>query len=273
MGCSAAIHGKNRLTGKRNRGGWPHASMAIQLLQQDSNAAQGMSSLVNFRIKATARDRLKSTTVSLDEIKEGLWEYIAAEDRDKDFDHMAKYGTLHPIDIPDENKFTQRWNDAGWSKANDFVEDFWDFVFGNISHMSAAKRNVFVNLVWAPQKEGFRYEKNPQTNATTRILEDGIPPHPLLAYIKIIFGSDGGESVSADDIQLIPQARYELVVVRPCIEVCACPCIDCSKRVLCTALTFFETQHNMHGVILGRGGLELGATFWGQTELSVRPEP
>jgi hypothetical protein len=39
--------------------------------------------------------------------------------------------------------------------------------------------------------------------------------------------------------------RYELVVVRPNIE------------------------HNMLGIIMGRGGLdELGATFWGQTELS-----
>ena len=40
-------------------------------------------------------------------------------------------------------------------------------------------------------------------------------------------------------------SRWELVVVRPNIE------------------------HNMLGIIMGRGGLdELGATFWGQTELS-----
>lgn len=46
-------------------------------------------------------------------------------------------------------------------------------------------------------------------------------------------------------VKAVPLDRYELVVVRPNIE------------------------HNMLGIIMGRGGLEeLGATFWGQTELS-----
>ncbi|KAJ1467478.1 hypothetical protein T484DRAFT_1755815 [Baffinella frigidus] len=42
------------------------------------------------------------------------------------------------------------------------------------------------------------------------------------------------------------EAKFDIVMVRPCIE------------------------HNMLGVVMGRGGEEdLGATFWGQTELSV----
>lgn len=46
-------------------------------------------------------------------------------------------------------------------------------------------------------------------------------------------------------LQHVQPKRYELVVIRPNIE------------------------HNMLGIIMGRGGLdELGATFWGQTELS-----
>ena len=44
----------------------------------------------------------------------------------------------------------------------------------------------------------------------------------------------------------IPDAKWELVIVRPNIE------------------------HSMLGVIMGRGGVDdLGATLWGQTELSV----
>ena len=47
------------------------------------------------------------------------------------------------------------------------------------------------------------------------------------------------------ELEHVEPKRYELVVVRPNIE------------------------HNMLGIIMGRGGLdELGATFWGQTELS-----
>ncbi len=47
------------------------------------------------------------------------------------------------------------------------------------------------------------------------------------------------------ELEHVQPKRYELVVVRPNIE------------------------HNMLGIIMGRGGLdELGATFWGQTELS-----
>lgn len=30
-----------------------------------------------------------------------------------------------------------------------------------------------------------------------------------------------------------------------------------------------HASRSMLGVVIGRGGLELGATFWGQTELSV----
>lgn len=47
------------------------------------------------------------------------------------------------------------------------------------------------------------------------------------------------------EIEVITQDKWELVIIRPNIE------------------------HNMLGIVLGCGGLEeLGATFWGQTELS-----
>lgn len=57
--------------------------------------------------------------------------------------------------------------------------------------------------------------------------------------IGVDFDDDKGE------FEPIVEDRWELVVVRPNIE------------------------HNMLGIVMGRGGLEdLGATFWGQTELS-----
>lgn len=50
----------------------------------------------------------------------------------------------------------------------------------------------------------------------------------------------------SNHIRPIEEARWEIVIVRPNIE------------------------HNMLGIIMGRGGIEdLGATLWGQTELSV----
>lgn len=50
---------------------------------------------------------------------------------------------------------------------------------------------------------------------------------------------------SSEAMNELQKPRWEIVIVRPNIE------------------------HNMLGVILGRGGInELGATFWGQTELS-----
>jgi len=54
----------------------------------------------------------------------------------------------------------------------------------------------------------------------------------------LVFGSDPSAQVHAG-------AQCDLVLLRPNIE------------------------HEMLGVIMGRGGMqELGATFWGQTELS-----
>lgn len=53
------------------------------------------------------------------------------------------------------------------------------------------------------------------------------------------------ESTQEKDVEAIADENWELVIVRPNIE------------------------HNMLGLVMGRGGLEeLGATFWGQTELS-----
>ena len=53
-------------------------------------------------------------------------------------------------------------------------------------------------------------------------------------------------NVSFGTCETVKDDNWELVIVRPCIE------------------------HYMLGIILGRGGVEqLGATLWGQTELSV----
>lgn len=75
----------------------------------------------------------------------------------------------------------------------------------------------------------------------SRIYEFGRDPvHPYPG------GAGGGlQGIPATHIEAVPRERVELVIVRPNIE------------------------HNMLGIIMGRGGLDdLGATFWGQTELS-----
>jgi hypothetical protein len=60
--------------------------------------------------------------------------------------------------------------------------------------------------------------------------------------LKKIFADDG---LTIDEFSVIQKDKWELVIIRPNIE------------------------HNMLGIVMGRGGLdELGATFWGQTELS-----
>lgn len=60
----------------------------------------------------------------------------------------------------------------------------------------------------------------------------------LNTFLTVLFNKD-------IELQRTQPDRWELVIVRPNIE------------------------HSMLGVVIGRGGLELGATFWGQTELSV----
>ena len=56
------------------------------------------------------------------------------------------------------------------------------------------------------------------------------------------YGADGGSSWLVGSIPVVPQ--IEIVIVRPNIE------------------------HQMLGIIMGQGGENLGATLWGQTELS-----
>jgi hypothetical protein len=58
--------------------------------------------------------------------------------------------------------------------------------------------------------------------------------------------SGNSDTSFIDSLYNNDDAKFDIVMVRPCIE------------------------HNMLGVVMGRGGEEdLGATFWGQTELSV----
>ncbi|NDC89615.1 MAG: hypothetical protein EB075_12610, partial [Bacteroidetes bacterium] len=63
--------------------------------------------------------------------------------------------------------------------------------------------------------------------------------NPLEYYIYSIYWNN--EKIPMKPVE---PNRYELVIIRPNIE------------------------HSMLGVVMGRGGLDLGATFWGQTELS-----
>jgi hypothetical protein len=74
------------------------------------------------------------------------------------------------------------------------------------------------------------------------------------AFLGVVFdgfqtglsGNGGGGPMSVGDDIFNLGDEFDIVMLRPCIE------------------------HNMLGIVMGRGGKDdLGATFWGQTELSV----
>ena len=118
-----------------------------------------------------------------------------------------------PIDFTINNA-TQRQYRA------QMISDLKDFLIGNTRFLSSDKINFFQTL-------GFY---NGKAKIETFLKK-------LFNPIKIL---GTGTSIDAD-IQPTPIDKYELVVIRPCIE------------------------HSMLGIIMGKGGIDpLGATLWGQ---------
>jgi hypothetical protein len=113
-------------------------------------------------------------------------------------------------------------------------------VQGRADQLPGLARQFFDQFNW----QGF--DSRDRVNTFSRLLQrvydftrDPAHRYPGGAVVAPITGTP------EDYIESYEKDRYELVVVRPNIE------------------------HNMLGIIMGRGGLdELGATFWGQTELS-----
>ena len=122
-------------------------------------------------------------------------------------------------------------------KAKEFFDNFNWQRFGGLAG-PAARLPVFAELL----ARAFHVERQtagPYPGAGRA----GLPIPGLAPGVVPTLGQrrDAVQALLRD----VERDRYELVVVRPNIE------------------------HNMLGIIMGRGGLdELGATFWGQTELS-----
>jgi hypothetical protein len=125
--------------------------------------------------------------------------------------------------------------------------DIRDFIFGNnVRMMKAEKRELFQRLNFYARMGNILaalYANTPDLNDPT--VPAGAPPATYAAN----FGDNRKNPLDppvADMITQIVSDRFELVVIRPNIE------------------------HEMLGIVMGRGGVdELGATLWGQTELSV----
>lgn len=126
------------------------------------------------------------------------------------------------------------------------------YLFGRADYIPAKAREFFDNFNW--QRFG-NQGGNPMNAAQRlscfaeilgRIYDTSLPPAP--AYPGAVGRPIGQPFPVANISQRLTDVKkdlVELVIIRPNIE------------------------HNMLGIILGRGGLdELGATFWGQTELS-----
>lgn len=141
------------------------------------------------------------------------------------------------------------YSDSSYQLARERFDRFLKlYLSGRADTLPTGARRFFDNFNW--QRFG-----NPADR--TRVVADLLSRIYLVqnAPYSIYRGMRGGglenptnlpwPEVIKANIQDVEKKRYELVVVRPNIE------------------------HNMLGIIMGRGGLdELGATFWGQTELS-----
>lgn len=127
------------------------------------------------------------------------------------------------------------------------------YLFGRADYIPAKAREFFDNFNW--QRFGGTAANNPMTEAERRdcfaeILgriyntnRDPAPAYP--GAVPRGAGANFAVAAISGKLQDVKKDLVELVIIRPNIE------------------------HNMLGIILGKGGLEeLGATFWGQTELS-----
>lgn len=120
-----------------------------------------------------------------------------------------------------------------------FLQDLKDFMMGRRSYLNPEKMAVLslLNLYT-------RYQIILQV-----IFDFNIWPAPPNSLVEQLIAEGVGNPINHiynTLIKRLEKAKWEIVVVRPNIE------------------------HNMLGVVMGRGGIdELGATLWGQTELSV----
>lgn len=114
---------------------------------------------------------------------------------------------------------------------------FMDFATGNRNKIPYAVSMFLAYFNW----QGLQNEEgdllgNVRSHVVTSLFQTIFPNFQQMAERDAGF---------PDYMKPLKKARWELVVIRPNIE------------------------HNMLGIVMGRGGLEeLGATFWGQTELS-----
>ena len=132
------------------------------------------------------------------------------------------------------------------------------YLSGKADMLNADARKFFDNFNWQRFGAGIAAVDRVTVFAQllARIYQVDRPPYSYYNELdggKIECGAVVGVAATYDQrrlaitnlLQDVEKKRHELVVVRPNIE------------------------HNMLGIIMGRGGLEeLGATFWGQTELS-----
>lgn len=117
-----------------------------------------------------------------------------------------------------------------------FIQDLRNFMQGTTLSFDQRKMQLFLNLRL----------NSPRIPAVV----GGAPAIDSQIYtvLNALFNFPAAIGFVDNDnfIKQTERTRWELVIVRPCIE------------------------HSMFGIILGRGGIDpLGATLWGQTELSV----
>jgi hypothetical protein len=115
-----------------------------------------------------------------------------------------------------------------------FVSDLKQFLIGQTMYMDKGKIDYFNSIDWY---------SNPRNMARAVAAVFDVARFPSYMALGAL---PGALDYLTDNIKEMTVSKYELVIVRPNIE------------------------HNMLGIIMGKGGIEpLGATLWGQTELSV----
>lgn len=138
-----------------------------------------------------------------------------------------------------KNLDTQTCDSEEVQKAyRELASDIKDFILGNTMRMSVERRSIFLHLnFYGKMKEILEA----MYKGGTVLKDTGGKNYNA----KFGDGRDDGADAWLGAIKPIVPDRWEIVVIRPNIE------------------------HEMLGIVMGRGGVdELGATLWGQTELS-----
>ena len=195
-------------------GGFPYAPPeTMEAIKFDG--AQNLDAKPNYRIDAEYYENEMNVENVADNPIVALIRLMPQDNAKSDL--RNKYGLNSKfMEAPTAAEMLREGETIWENNYQGFAQDFKDFIVGNIAHMVPAKRKWFTDINWTATQN-------------------------LVQYINAVFPRSG---LAQNHVHVIPASRYELVIVRPCIE------------------------HNMLGVVIGRGGLELGATFWGQTELS-----